>query len=221
VYSSTPDESGRDRLLRPEEALDLAREEVVRLRRYRIVGKAAQIDGYTDFVLLAWDIFSAREFPFDTARLLALAVGGHDVDDLERARIIEKKSGAVRLLTPKERLRRDADSPLPGVRPEAKSFDSMIDAVDTVLYIGDVDGMAAAKVFMDKVGLTTDSRFHSTVQGLINTIPRARVKGEWVIPEAGLLNTLVTAYLGDYVTLPPDEAEPDVTEQGSLFDSAE
>lgn len=221
VYSSTPDESGRDRLLRPEEALDLAREEVVRLRRQRIVGKAAQIDGYTDFVLLAWDIFSAREFPFDTARLLALAVGGHDVDDLERAKIIEKKSGTVRLLTPKERLRRDADSALPGVRPEAKSFDSMIDAVDTVLYIGDVDGMAAAKVFMDKVGLTTDSRFHSTVQGLVNTIPRARVKGDWVMPEAGLLNTLVTAYLGDYVTLPADEPESDVTEQGSLFDSAE
>jgi adenine-specific DNA methylase len=221
VYSSTPDESGRDRLLRPEEALDLAREEVVRLRRQRIVGKAAQIDGYTDFVLLAWDIFSAREFPFDTARLLALAVGGHDVDDLERAKIIEKKSGAVRLLTPKERLRREADSALPGVRPEAKAFDSMIDAVDTALYIGDVDGMAAAKMFMDKVGLTTDGRFHSTVQGLVNTIPRARVKGEWVIPEAGLLNTLVTAYLGDYVSLPADEVEPNIIEQDSLFDSAE
>lgn len=207
VYSSTPDESGRDRLLRPEEALDLAREEVVRLRRQRIVGKASQIDGYTDFVLLAWDIFSAREFPFDTARLLALAVGGHDVDDLAHAKIIEKKSGAVRLLTPKERLRRDADSVLPGVRPEARAFDSMIDAVDTVLYISDVDGMAAAKVFMDKVGLTTDGRFHSTVQGLVNTIPRARVKGDWVIPEAGLLNTLVTAYLGDNVTLPSDEPE--------------
>jgi adenine-specific DNA methylase len=221
VYSSAPDESGRDRLLRPEEALDLAREEVVRLRRQRIVGKAAQIDGYTDFVLLAWDIFSAREFPFDTARLLALAVGGRDVDDLERAKIIAKKSGLVRLLTPRERLRRDADSVLPGVRPEAKSFDSMIDAVDTALYIGEVDGMAAAKVFMDKVGLTSDGRFHSTVQGLVNTIPRARVKGDWVVPEAGLLNTLVTAYLGEFVTLPADEAEPDMTEQGSLFDSAE
>ncbi|NQW03351.1 MAG: DUF1156 domain-containing protein [Acidobacteria bacterium] len=217
VYSSTPDESGRDRLLRPEEALDLAREEVVRLRRQRIVGKAAQIDGYTDFVLLAWDIFSAREFPFDTARLLALAVGGRDVDDLARAKIIEKKSGSVRLLTPRERLRRDADNNLPGVRPEAKAFDSMIDAVDTALYIGEVDGMSAAKVFMDRAGLTTDDRFHATVQGLINTIPRAKVKGDWVIPEAGLLDTLVTAYLREYVVLPIDEAESPVLEQGSLF----
>ena len=217
VYSTAPDEVGRDRLLRPEEALDLAREEVVRMRRLRIVGKAAQIDGYTDFVLLAWDIFSAREFPFDTARLLALAVGGQDVDELERAKIIEKKSGAVRLLTPRERLRRDADSALPGVRPEAKAFDSIIDAVDTALYIGEVDGMSAAKVFMDRAGLTTDGRFHAAVQGLINTIPRAKIKGDWVIPEAGLLNTLVTAYLSEYVTFPVDEAEPDVAEQGSLF----
>ena len=88
VYSSTPDADGRDQLLRPEDALALAREEIVDLRRSRLVGKAAKVDGLTDFVLLAWDTFGAREFPFDTARLLALAVGGLDVDDLERAKIV-------------------------------------------------------------------------------------------------------------------------------------
>jgi hypothetical protein len=43
------------------------------------------------------------------------------------------------------------------------------------------------------------------------------VKGDWVIPEAGLLNTLVTAYLSEYVVLPVDEAESPVLEQGALF----
>ena len=93
VYSSTPDADGKERLLRPEEALDLAREEVVSLRRTRLVGKAARVDDITDFVLMAWDIFGAREFPFDTARLLALAVGGLDVDALVRAKIVSKSAG--------------------------------------------------------------------------------------------------------------------------------
>lgn len=217
VYSSTPDEMGRDRLLRPEEALDLAREEVVRLRRQRIVGKAAQIDGYTDFVLLAWDIFAAREFPYDTARLLALAVGGHNVEDLERAKLVEKKSGSVRLLSPKERVRKDTDSQLPGVRPEARSFDSMIDAVDTALYIAEIDGVAAAKVFMDKVGLTTNTQFINTIQGLVNSIPRTKAKGDWVIPEAGLLNNLVTAFLSETVTLPAEVVIPETLPENVLF----
>src|SRR5690606_7921429 len=63
VYSSTPDADGRDKLLRPEDALALAREEIVTLRRSRLVGRAAKIDSLTDFVLLAWDTFGAREFP--------------------------------------------------------------------------------------------------------------------------------------------------------------
>ena len=46
VYSSTPDASRARAAARPEEALDLAREEVVRLRRARLVGKAAHIDDY-------------------------------------------------------------------------------------------------------------------------------------------------------------------------------
>jgi hypothetical protein len=219
VYSSTPDADGRDKLLRPEDALALAREEIVDLRRSRLVGKAAQVDSITDFVLLAWDTFAAREFPFDTARLLALAVGGLDIDALERAKVISKASGSVTLLVPKDRLRRGADTDLPGVKPEASGFDSMIDAVDTALYIADVDGMQAAKRFLDRHGYTSNGAFTSTLQGLVNAIPRTKVKGAWVVPEAGLLDTLCTLYFED-VTLPEAQdlaslvAEPAAT----LFD---
>lgn len=218
VYSSTPDADGRDQLLRPEDALGLAREEIVDLRRSRLVGQAAKVDGLTDFVLLAWDTFGAREFPFDTARLLALAVGGLDVDDLERAKIVSKASGKVKLLTPKERLRREADSGLPGVKPEASSFEFVIDAVDTALYIAEVDGQQAAKRFLDRHGYTSDAGFISTLQGLVNAIPRTKVKGAWVVPEAGLIDTLSTLYFDD-VALPEAEemAAPADPNENTLF----
>lgn len=219
VYSSTPDADGRDQLLRPEDALALAREEIVDLRRSRLVGKAAKVDGLTDFVLLAWDTFGAREFPFDTARLLALAVGGLDVDDLERAKIVSKSSGKVTLLTPKERLRRGADSGLPGVTPEASSFEYIIDAVDTALYIAEVDGQQAAKRFLDRHGYTSDAGFISTLQGLANAIPRTKVKGAWVVPEAGLIDTLCTLYFEDVVLPEAEEmAAPTDPNENTLFD---
>jgi adenine-specific DNA methylase len=219
VYSSTPDADGRDRLLRPEEALTLAREEIVNLRRTRLIGKAAKIDTLTDFVLLAWDTFGAREFPFDTARLLALAVGGLDIDHLEHAKVVSKESGKVRLLTPKERLRRGNDSELPGVIPDAASFEYMIDAVDTALYIAEVDGQQAAKRFLDRHGYTSNAVFISALQGLVNAIPRTKVKGAWVVPEAGLIDTLCTLYFDD-VTLPEatDMAASADPDQNTLFD---
>lgn len=218
MYSSIPDADGKDQLLRPEDALDLAREEVVQLRRARLVGKAAHIDEMTDFVLLAWDIFGAREFPYDTARLLALAVGGLDVDILERAKVVKKKAGSVTLLEPSERLRHDTDSKLPGVRPEATNFEFMIDAIDTALYIADVDGVPSAKRFLDRHGFTTDSGFISTAQGLVNAIPRTKVKAAWAIPEAGLLDTLCTLYFPT-VTLPEAEDLAVPAVQGSLFEN--
>ena len=219
VYSSAPDADGRDQLLRPEDALALAREEIVELRRSRLVGQAAKVDGLTDFVLLAWDTFGAREFSFDTARLLALAVGGLDVDELERVKIVSKASGKVKLLTPKERLRREADSGLPGVTPEASSFEFVIDAVDTALYIAEVDGQQAAKRFLDRHGYTSDAGFISTLQGLANVIPRTKIKGAWVVPEAGLIDTLCTLYFDDVVLPEAEEmAAPTGPNENTLFD---
>ncbi|MCX5171504.1 DUF1156 domain-containing protein [Streptomyces antibioticus] len=211
VYSSTPDEDGRDKLLRPEDALALAREEIVDLRRSRLVGKAAKVDTLTDFVLLAWDTFAAREFPFDTARLLALAVGGLDIDTLERAKVVSKSAGKVTLLSPSERVRRGGDSNAPGVRPEAASFDYIIDAVDTTLYIAEHDGMPAAKRFLDKHGYTNEAGFISTLQGLVNAMPRTKLKGEWVVPEAGRLDILCTLYF-------PDVILPEATDVATLVE---
>jgi putative DNA methylase len=205
VYSSEADElTGRARLLRPEEALDAARAEVVRSQRRRLVGRVAQLDPLSDFTLIAWDTFKAAEFPFDEARRLALAVGGLDVDELARAKLIEKKAGTVVLLPPAKRLRRGNDE-LPGVRAGATAFAFAIDAVHTVLYVADVDGLPAAKALIDRAGLAQDGRFLACLQGLVNAIPRTKVKGAWVRPEAETLDRLCAAYFPD-ISIPPDPA---------------
>ncbi|MHB8289263.1 MAG: DUF1156 domain-containing protein [Acidimicrobiales bacterium] len=198
VYSSSEaDESGRSRLLRPEEALDAAREEVVRMQRRALIGRSIDLDPLTDFVLLAWSTFKAVEFPFDEARRLALAVGGLDVDELVADKVLRKKSGTVVLTEPKDRLRRKGDDK-PGVRPDASGFPGpIIDAVHTVLYVADVDGAREAKALIDRTGLASNSRFIACIQGLLNAIPRTKNQGQWVRPEAGLLDALVTAYFSD------------------------
>jgi adenine-specific DNA methylase len=218
VYSSEADPiTGRSRLLRPEEALEAARAEVARIQRQRLIGRDQQLDPITDFVLVAWDNFKAREFPFDEARRLALAVGGLDVDDLDRAKVLEKKAGTVILLPPAKRIRRDGDleAGLPGVYPEATSFVVAIDAVHTALQIADIDGVGAAKAFLDRGGLTADARFTAALQGLVNAIPRTKVKGEWVISEAKVLDRLVTAYFPGIKL--PEEPNAERLEQGSLL----
>lgn len=203
VYSSEADESGRSRLLRPEEALAAAREEVVRLQRRRLIGIEATLDSLSDFILIAWDTFKAAEFPFDEARRLALAVGGLDIDELVRAKLVAKKSGTVQLQLPAKRVRREEDSALPGVHPNATSFSTAIDAVHTAMHVADVDGLPAAKALMDRAQLLRDPSFTACVQGLVNSIPRTKEKGNWVRPEAETLDRLCTAYLPE-IEIPPD-----------------
>jgi adenine-specific DNA methylase len=197
VYSSEADESGKSRLLRPEEALDAAREEVVRMQRLALIGRQVDLDPITDFVLLAWSTFRAVSFPFDEARKMAVAVGGLDVSELEADKILTTRSGTVTLCEPGERLRRRGDDK-PGVRPGAEAFTGpVIDAVHTVLYVAEQDGLADAKALIDRTGLAGDNRFTACLQGLVRAIPRAKNKGKWVRPEAGLLDGLVAAYFPD------------------------
>jgi hypothetical protein len=220
VFSSEADElTGKSRLLRPEEALDAARSEVVRLQRQRLIGRAAQLDAYTDFVLLAWEVFGAREFPFDEARRLALAVGGLDVDELVRARIVEKKSGSVVLLEPAKRVRRSADheAGLPGVYLDATTLPTVIDAVHTAMHLAAEDGPAAAKAWIDRAGLTSDANFTNALQGLVNAMPRTKVKGEWAVNEAEALDQ-VCFYFPD-VEVPVEVVVEPTGEQLTLGDT--
>jgi putative DNA methylase len=200
VYSSEADPiTGRSRLLRPEEALDAGRSEVVRLQRRRLVGTDVQFDALTDFELIAWETFKAAEFPYDEARRLALATGGLDVDALAKAKILEKKAGTVVLLSPEKRVRRAGDDQLPGVRPDETSFPIVIDAVHTVMYVAATDGLPAARALIDRAGLGSDPRFLSCLQGLVNAIPRTRTSKGWARKEAETLDHLCAAYFPSIV----------------------
>ncbi|MDR9392325.1 MAG: DUF1156 domain-containing protein [Trueperaceae bacterium] len=216
VYSSEIDpDTGDNRRLKPEEALDAAREELVTLQRSRLIGRAANLDAYTDFTLLAWETFKAREFPYDEARRLALAVGGLDVDILTKAKLLTKKSGSVTLLEPHQRVRRrgEANAALPGVHLDADAFEHVIDAVHTALYVTRQDGGATARDWLERRGLAKDARFLATVQGLVNAIPRTKKQGAWVVPEAGALDELAVFLEGIDV---PEAHEPRESEQGGI-----
>lgn len=220
VHVSEADDDGRARLLRPEEALTVARAEIVRIQRARLVGHPIEFDPLTDFVVAFWDVIKDATATFDEGRRLALAVGGLDIDELQRAKILVKKAGTVRLLDPRERLRAHAgEDTSPGVRPHAGSFGNLIDAVHTVCHVADEDGLGSAKALMDRMGLAKDSRFIAAVQALVNAVPRVQLKGAFIIPMAESLDRIATTYLPS-VTFPPNPSEESQLVQGDLFDGA-
>ena len=204
VHSTETTADGTSRLLYPEEALDVARDEVVRLMTNRLVGREVSFDPYTDFVLIAWSVFGARTFPFDDARRLALATGGLDIDDLKAAKLLTAKSGNVTLAEPTGRLARGDG---PGVQRDRRHFERLIDAAHTMCYIVHHDGTAAARHWADERGLAADDTFIACLQGLVNAIPRTRKDGKFNVAEAALLDRIVTTCYPDLIEAPEDPVQ--------------
>ena len=204
VHSTETTADGTSRLLYPEEALDVARDEVVRLMTNRLVGRDVGFDVYTDFVLIAWSVFGARIFPFDDARRLALATGGLDINDLKGAKLLTAKSGNVTLTEPTGRL---AHGDGPGVKRDRRHFERRIDAVHTMCYIVHHDGAAAARHWADERGLTADDTFIACLQGLVNAIPRTRKDGKFNVTEAALLDRIAATCYPDLIEVPEDPVQ--------------
>ena len=210
VLSSEPDETGRSRRLRPEEALDVARQEVARLRMQRLVGKDATFDPGTDFWLMCWETFQAREFPYDEARKLALGVG-HDVDEAIKAGLLKKKSGNVELVNPTTRgraLRRLVD--------DSGRFEQLADALHFMLVTYRDDKLAAARTWLSDSGYGSEQRFLDVVQAAVNAVPRVRTKKGLSLEEAVLLEDAVVALFGDEISLPVEAEEKVEAEQMTL-----
>ena len=204
VHSTETAADGTSRLLYPEEVLDVARDEVVRLMTTRLVGREVSFDPYTDFVLIAWSVFGARTFPFDDARRLALATGGLGIDDLQQAKLLDAKSGKVALIEPTGRLARGDG---PGVKRDRRHFDRLIDAVHTMCYIVHHDGTAAARHWADERGFTADDTFTACLRGLVNAIPRTRKDGKFNVAEAALLDRIATTSYPGVIELPEDPVQ--------------
>jgi putative DNA methylase len=198
-------ETGEPRRLAPEEALQVARQEVIALRKQRLLGRPVQFDPVTDFYLLAWDAFRAATFPADEARKLALALGVDLESSLVRQhRVLAKRGDAVTLQEPRERRTRGR------LDPEAETFPTWLDAVHTALLVVQEDGTRAARRFLDGHGLAGGATFKALVQGLIRAIPATRNReGRYLRPEAEALERLRQAVFPDLEPAPEEAPEPE------------
>lgn len=205
VLTSELDEQTRQpKVLRPEIALDLAREEVISLRKEGLLlGRPVTFDPVTDWYVMAWDAFRAEEFPADEARKLAIAVGIDAMEDVlvRRERLITKKQSSVVLQQPKARRKRDI------VDPDAGVYPVLIDAVHSAMLVHDEDGLPACREFLRRTGYLTDGTFRACVQALLNAIPRTRDKRGFVRPEAATLDAMRNTFFDDLVVPPEEEVE--------------
>ena len=188
---------------------------MIRLRKEGLLaGRAITFDAATDWTVMAWDAFRAEEFPFDEACKLALALGLEMEDLLGPLKLVAKKGNYVVLQRPAQRRKKGM------VDPDAAIFPHLIDAVHTAMDVYDEDGPGACDVFLQNRGLKRDATFKAVLQALINAIPRTRVKGKFVRPEADVLDRMRLAFYADELTAPPEE-EPvlPLAQQGGLFEA--
>lgn len=203
VYTGQLDPDGTPEVLRPDAALDLAREKVAALKKRGLLGgKDVDFDRVTDWWLLAWSDFQAAEFPAGEALKLSLAT--HlDLDTLARThKLIKATSGKATLLTPAQR--RTAK----GLDVDASSYDTLVDALHALMLVYEEDGTRAAQSWLTRHNLAADPRFAALVRAALFAVPRRKQKGVFVRPEARTLDSLRTAFF-DHLPTPPD---PDAVE---------
>ena len=140
-------ETGEPLPLQPEDALSIARREVFGLQREGLLdGRGANWDLATDWYLLAWKSFGAREFSYDEARKMAMA-HGTDADELRnRHRLLSRKGSSVTLLQPEQREGRDH------VNPEGVNFPRLVDALHTAMWLYEIEGSQRCRQFLQGVG---------------------------------------------------------------------
>jgi len=214
VLSAETDKDGQPVTLRPEIALDLAREEVISLRKEELLlGRKVQFDPLTDWYLMAWDAFQAEQFPGDEARKLAIVLGlDLESEIISAKKIASKKSADVILQQPIARRKKGM------VDDESDVFNCWLDAAHTAMLVYDEDGSRACESFLKRTGLIGDSTFKLVLQAMINAIPRTRGKdGQFIRHESRTLDDLRLNFFDD-ITAPVEEELPKLPEQGVLFE---
>jgi len=213
LTSITDPKTGEPMPLQPGRALDLARSEVINLRKQGLLlGRSVEFDSVTDWYLMAWDAFRAQEFPADEARKLALALGLDLEASLVRdKRLVTKKGKNVTIALPTTRRKKGM------VDPEAESFTHLIDALHTAMMVYEEDGSKACQVFIDRHDLRNDSRIKALVQAAMQAIPTTRGKdGKFLRPELTTLDALRLLVWEDLLS-PPEEVLPKIDTQMTLF----
>lgn len=156
--------------VRPEVAFAEARRAIANYRFRKLVQTdTAGFDPLTQWYLLAWDAFKAREFVFDEARQLALAIGGFNVEDLSKVyKLITSTGGNCKLLTPKERLKKRAFS------VEESDFSSLylVDSLHALIAIYEEEhNPQLVRRFMQNTGLMESDALMKTMEIALKVFP--------------------------------------------------
>ncbi len=184
VYHSEADASGSLVPIRPEEALDIARAEVAKLRIARLVGHERRFDPASDFVVLSWSLFADVGFPYDEARKLALGVGA-DVNALIDDKVLAKKGSNVSLVDPRDRVQRR-------LKPEGP-FANLYDAVSVMLRLYTTDGAGAVRSWLVEHGYEHSTEFKEAVLALANAVPRVQDRdGQWSVELAAEIDEVAS-----------------------------
>jgi len=202
VYTGELGEDGEPEVMRPDVALDLAREKVAALKkRGLLAGRDVDFDRTTDWYLLAWSDFQAEQFPYDEARKLSIAL--HlDVEDIARSeKIVRASGGTVTILTPAQRRTAGA------LDPDAASWPTQLDALQALMLVYEEEGLNAAKAWLERTGREDDPRFEALVGAALRAVPRIKSGGDFVRPEARTLES-IRQTLFPQIEPPPDPGIP-------------
>jgi putative DNA methylase len=185
-HSSILDSAGNP--VKPNAAFEEVRQAIVEYRLQNLlVGKDfIGIDSLTQWYILAWDTFKAREFPFDEARQLALAVGGFDVSDLvKKHKLLDSASGCCKLLTPQQRLKKRAFS----IIDTEFSARNLVDGLHAIIALyQEEENTESVSRFLKNTGLVSNDLFMRTFEVALKVIPRIGDENKRIPEEKALLD---------------------------------
>ncbi|MEA5554123.1 DUF1156 domain-containing protein [Anabaena cylindrica UHCC 0172] len=183
-YSSILDSAGNP--VEPKAAFEEVRQAIVAYRLEKLLaGKDFNgIDPLTQWYILAWDTFEAREFPFDEARQLALAVGGFDVSDLVKThKLLDSGSGFCKLLTPEQRLKKRAFSTI----DTEFSGRYLVDGLHAIIAIYQAEeNTEPVRRFLKNTGLVSNDSFMRTFEVALKVIPHIKDEKKRILEEKAL-----------------------------------
>ncbi|WP_338022534.1 hypothetical protein [Argonema antarcticum] len=179
------DSSGEE--VRPEVAFAEARKAIAAYRFRKLAQTdTAGFDPLTQWYLLAWDAFRAREFPFDEATQLALAIGGFNVSDLAKTyKLLDSASGTCKFLTPQQRFKKRAFS----INEQEFSARYLVDGLHAIIAIYlEEESIQPVRRFMKATGLVSNDMFMRTIEVALKVIPRIGDEKKRIPEEKALLD---------------------------------
>ncbi len=176
--------------VRPEVAFAEARKAVANYRFRKLAQTdTAGFDPLTQWYFLAWDAFQAREFPFDDARQLALAVGGFNVAELGKTyKLLDIKSGTCKFLSPDQRYKKRAFS----LVDNEFSARYLVDGLHAIISIYlEEEAIEPVRRFMKATGLLSNDMFMKAWEVALKVIrhisdPRKRIPEEKALADLWL-----------------------------------